>query len=310
MKRVLSYAIVFFTAVINQVTAQKPEGVNPDHLSVLSIRFSPPLIKKIELPGGMQLEYAEQGNAVGTPVIFLHGYTDSWHSFETVLSYLPDNIHAFVLSQRGHGNSLKLGINYHPKDFAADVAAFMKVKGLAKAIIVGHSMGGIITQQFALDYPELVKGIVLISTDASFKDNPGLPEFAQEILKLSNPVPYEFANEFQKGTCVKPIEAGYFKVLVNESLKVPAHVWKDVINGIMNVDYSNQLHRITQPALIVWGDKDGVCSKKDQDILIKGISNGRLLVYQETGHALHWEEPERFATDLAEFIEEISSIKN
>lgn len=111
--------MVYLTAVINQASAQRPEGVNPDHLSVLSIRFSPPLIKKIELPGGIQLEYAEQGNAAGTPVIFLHGYTDSWHSFETVLSYLPDNIHAFVPSQRGHGNSLKLGINYHPKDFAA-----------------------------------------------------------------------------------------------------------------------------------------------------------------------------------------------
>lgn len=310
MKRILSCAIVYFTAVINQVSAQSLEGVNPDHLSVLSIRFSPPVIKKVELPGGIQLEYAEQGNTAGTPVIFLHGYTDSWHSFETVLSYLPDNIHAFVPSQRGHGNSSKLGISYHPKNFAADVAAFMKVKGLAKAIIVGHSMGGIIAQQFALDYPELAKGIVLIGTDASFKDNPGLPEFTQEILKLSDPVPYEFANEFQKGTCAKPIDAGYYKILVNESLKVPAHIWKDVMNGIMDVDYRNQLYRITQPALIVWGDKDGICSKNDQDILIKGISNGRLLVYQETGHALHWEEPERFATDLVDFIVEISTQKN
>lgn len=136
-----------------------------------------------------------------------------------------------------------------------------------------------------------------------------MPEFAQEILKLSDPVPYEFAHEFQKGTCAKPIDAGYYKVLVNESLKVPAHIWKDVMNGIMNVDYSHQLYKITQPALIVWGDKDWVCSKKDQDILIKGISNGRLLVYQETGHALHWEEPERFATDLVDFIGEISTPK-
>ena len=260
-------------------------------------------INSIKLSTGVELEYAEQGDKSGTPVIFLHGYTDSWHSFENVMPLLPGTIHAFVLTQRGHGNSSKPENNYHPKDFAADVAAFIKEAKIGKAIIVGHSLGGVIAQQFALDHPELTKAIVIISSDAAFKDNPGLPEFREEVLKLSDPVEYGYAEGFQKSTIVRPVDSNYVKSLINETMKVPARVWKAVMNGFMSVDYSKELYKIDQPVLILWGDKDTFCPKTDQDLLEKEIRNSRLLVYKGTGHALHWEEPEKFVIDLSFFIQ-------
>src|SRR5215204_1095600 len=51
-------------------------------------------VKSITLPGRVMLEYVEQGDAAGIPVIFLHGLTDSWHSFELVLPHLPSSVHA------------------------------------------------------------------------------------------------------------------------------------------------------------------------------------------------------------------------
>jgi pimeloyl-ACP methyl ester carboxylesterase len=109
--------------------------------------------KRIALKTGVELEYVERGKPDGTPVIFLHGITDSWHSFETVLPNSPENIHAFALSQRGHGDSERPAGDYSPGHFAADVAAFIQQKELGKAIIVGHSMGGVIAQQFVIHYP-------------------------------------------------------------------------------------------------------------------------------------------------------------
>jgi pimeloyl-ACP methyl ester carboxylesterase len=265
--------------------------------------------KFIKLSTNVKLEYAEQGDPAGPVVIFLHGYTDSWHSFESILPFLPNNIHAFALTQRGHGNSSKLLGGYQPRDFASDVAAFIKEKNLGAAIIAGHSMGGVVAQQFALDYPQLTKAIVVLSSDASFKDNPGMPEFAQEIMKLSDPVSYEFANEFQKATCANPIDSSYYKLLVGESLKVPAHVWKAAATGFMNVDYSQALNNLTVPALLIWGDKDAFVSRNDQDILLTNIKNAKLLVYEGTGHALHWEEPARFAADLTSFVDKVTEIK-
>ena len=59
--------------------------------------------------------------------------------------------------------------------------------------------------------------------------------------------------------------------------------------------------QIQVPTLIVWGDQDAVFGREEQEALAAAIPGAQLLVYRSTGHALHWEEPERFAADLARF---------
>lgn len=261
-------------------------------------------VQSVRLNTGVTLQFVEKGNSKGIPVILLHGYTDSWHSFETTLPFLPESLHVFAISQRGHGDSERPKNNYHPKDFAADVAAFIRKKNVGPAVIVGHSMGGVIAQQFALDYPQLTKAVVIVSSDVAFKNNPGLPEFAAEIGKLTDPVSHEFAEGFQKSTEYRPIDPAFHKLVVNETLKLPAYVWKQVVDGFMSVDYTKDLSRISKPTLIVWGDKDAICQRAGQITMSERIKNAKLLVYEDTGHALHWELPERFASDLVNFIHE------
>ena len=54
--------------------------------------------------------------------------------------------------------------------------------------------------------------------------------------------------------------------------------------------------------LLVWGAADGYARRADQDILRSVLPNARLLMYEEVGHALHWEQPLRFANDLADYV--------
>src|SRR3712207_4230490 len=98
------------------------------------------VIESVELPNGVKLPYVEQGDPSGVPVVLLHGVTDSWRSFEPVLPHLPASIHAYALTQRGHGDAERPASGYRPQDLAADVAAFMDALGLESAVIVGHSM--------------------------------------------------------------------------------------------------------------------------------------------------------------------------
>jgi pimeloyl-ACP methyl ester carboxylesterase len=259
-------------------------------------------IKTARLPNGIELEYAEQGVFTGTPVIFLHGLSDSWHSFESVLAVLPYSIHAFAISQRGHGDSERPQDGYSIKDFAGDVAEFIKIQNLKSVYIVGHSMGGAVAQQFALDYPQLTKGLILISTDADFNDNPGMPEFYQESLKLKGAMDKKFMDEFQKSTLAKPINPDYYNLLVAEGMKLPADVFKAAFTGLMQAEFSDDLHKITVPVLIFWGERDNFCFLKDQEQLLRGIPHAKFIMYENTGHALHWEEPARFVRDLAGFV--------
>jgi non-heme chloroperoxidase len=259
----------------------------------------------IQLSTGINMEYVESGNAAGIPVVFLHGITDSWHSYEKVLPLLPASINAFSITHRGHGNSSKPETGYHPKDFAADVAAFIQQKKLGRAIVVGHSMSGIIVQQFALDYPELVKGIVIISSDPVIKRNPGIPEFNSEVEKMHTAVERSFMVDFQKATLAKPIDSAYFNLLVDESMKMPLTAFKAAFRGLMDIDYVDQLKTIKAPVLILWGDADGFFQRNGQELLKQNIIHAKYITYKGAGHALHWEEPVKVASDIAMFVKSI-----
>lgn len=217
------------------------------------------VVRQLSLSTGVTVEYAEQGDKTGIPVILLHGITDSWHSFEKVLPMMDKKLHVYALSLRGHGNSGKPIGGYNMPDFAADVAAFIRENNLGSAFLVGHSMSGLVVQQFALNYPQFTRGLVLIDSDASFSMNPGMPEFHESVLKLEDPVAPEFASEFQKATLNKPIDDSWFESLVNESLKLPARIWKAAMNGLMEADFTAELKNIQKPTLIFWGEKDAFC---------------------------------------------------
>jgi len=262
-------------------------------------------IKTARLPNGVYLQYAEQGIFTGTAVIFLHGIGDSWHSFEPVLKALPENIHAFAVSLRGHGDSEKPATGYTINHFATDVDQFIKVKELKSVYVVGHSMGGMVAQQFVLDHPQLTKGMVLIDSDANFNDNPGMPGFFQQALKLDGPIDKKFMDEFQRSTLAKPIDPDYYNLLVSEGMKVPAGVFKSSFAGMMQADFRDELKNIKVPALIFWGNKDNICSIKDEEQLLRDIPHAKFMIYENTGHALHWEEPAQFSNDLTSFIKSI-----
>lgn len=266
-------------------------------------------VNKISLSTGVTLEYVELGDKDGVPVILLHGFPDSWHSYEQVLSYMPKSLHVFAISQRGHGNSDKPAKGYYPKDFAADLAAFIKAKKLPPAVIVGHSMGASITQYFVIKYPKLVKGFVLEGAMASLNDKKDLVEYKKIVDQLQDPMDTSTAREFQSTTIANPIDENFFNLLLQESFKVKANVWKGVWEGLMTANYRAQLHSVKKPALIIWGDKDIYGPLADQEFFLTAIQGSMILKYEDTGHSLHWEQPKRFAEDVAFFIESIKDRK-
>lgn len=309
MKKLIIVVVLVALATSIRPFAQNINRIISKQLFEITYLTPQPVVKTIDLPGRVRLEYAEQGNADGVPVIFLHGITDSWHSFESVLANLPSSIHAFAVSQRGHGDSERPLQNYTPKDFAADIAEFIKQKNLDKVFIVGHSMGGVNAQQFVIDYPELAKGLVIIDSDPALKNNPGMPEFYQEVLKLEGAIDRKFMDDFQKATLADPIDSTYYNLLVDEGIKVPSSVFKAALEGLMQVDFTEQLKQINAPAVIFWGNRDAFCTFKGQEILVNNIKNSRLIIYGNTGHALHWEEPKKFSEDLLNFIDNVIGVK-
>jgi non-heme chloroperoxidase len=256
----------------------------------------------VTLNTGVTLQYAECGNENGQVVIFLHGYTDSWFSFSSVMENLPPKYHAYSLTQRGHGDSDKPLTGYAMTDFSEDVVAFMDHFGIQKAAVVGHSMGSVIAQRVAIDYPERVKKLVLIGSTPDVTTNEMLQGFLEYVYTLEDPIDPAFVYDFQASTAYTPLPEDFLNTVVNESLKVPVRVWQAALAGLNQANHLAELQLITVPTLIAWGDKDDIFLYDEQVMLFQGIANSTLLIYEDMGHGLHWEYPVRFACDLARFL--------
>lgn len=256
----------------------------------------------VKLSTGIQMHYAEQGRESGEPVILLHGYSDSWFSFSRVLPLLPDDYRVFALDLRGHGQSDQPASGYGLDDLAADVVAFMDAKGIARATIVGHSMGGFVAQQVALAAPRRVSRLVIVSSARTPRAFTGLDEFKQVVSTLEDPVPHEFVEEFQRSTVYQPVPAAFMDGVIAESKRLPARVWRGIMDGLLELPPAVSLGRSGIPALVAWGEKDAWPPRAEQDSLVAMLGTARLKVYREIGHAPHWERPDEFAQDLRQFI--------
>jgi non-heme chloroperoxidase len=262
------------------------------------------VVKSATLSTGVTLEYVEQGDPAGEPVVLLHGVTDSWRSYENLMTLLPSNLRVFALSQRGHGNSERPETGYLMRDFAADVAAFMDTVGIERAVVAGMSMGSSVAQRFAADYPDRVSKLILMASFYSF-DKPELTEFTEQgILPLVDPIDRSFALEFQQSTLAQPIDPDQLDVYVDESMKVPARVWRAAFSGFSTNAPPLRPNEVTAPTLIIWGDQDLYGPREDQAMLRSVIPGSRLSLYEGHGHAVHWEAPQRVANEIVAFIHE------
>ena len=256
----------------------------------------------------ISLPYVEEGDATGVPVLMLHGATDSWRSYEPVLPHLPDDIRAVAVTMRGHGDAPKPERGYRVEDLAGDVVALMEELDLGPAVLVGHSMGSMVAQRIAIEAPERVLGLVLAGAFGQPQANsPGLRELRADFGEIQDPIERQLAHEFQESTTASPLDPEQLDVFVDETEKVPARVWREIFSAFPEVDYAAELAATAPPALIVQGGRDELIPREERTVLLGLLPGARLTVYEGAGHALHWEEPERFAADIVEFSRLVAS---
>jgi pimeloyl-ACP methyl ester carboxylesterase len=261
-----------------------------------------PRFGEVRLSTGIRMHYAEQGEARGVPIILLHGYSDSWFSFSRVLTPLAREAHVYALDQRGHGKTDKPADGYQMRDLAADVVAFMDAKGIARATIVGHSMGGFVAQQVALAVPKRVSRLVLVGTATRPRAIAGFDELEKAVATLPEPVPESFVREFQLSTVHAPVGDDFINTVVAESLRLPARVWRELLAGMIATDRAVALGRSGIPTLVLRGEKDSYITAQETVALSTMVAATRTKTYANTGHSPNWEQPAAFANDVLAFV--------
>jgi non-heme chloroperoxidase len=178
----------------------------------------------------------------------------------------------------------------------------MDAVGLESASLVGHSMGSFIAQTVALDFPERVDRLVLIGSAPTVVGNPAALELQAAVDTLEDPIDPEFARAFQASTFFQPIPEEFLDTAVADSLKVPASIWQQALDALLEEDHSAELSQIRAPTLILFGTEDVFVSAADQAALDAAIPSSTLISFEETGHGVHVERPRAVNRAIRRFL--------
>lgn len=261
------------------------------------------VVRRVELATGTTLSYGSVGPSSAVPVLLLHAWGESRRSFDRLLPLLPRTVRAIAIDQRGHGDADRPGTGYSVAECADDVVAFMDALGLPSAVLLGSSSGGYVAQQVAVADPGRVAGLVLVGSPRTLQ---GRPAFADEMERLTDPVDAAWVRQsltwFPR---FHQVPQTYIEDRVQDGARIPAHVWRETFDGLCAATPPTDAGTITCPTLIVWGDRDELLGREQEEDLARAIPHSRLVVYENTGHLVLWEQPERVARDLTAFVEGI-----
>jgi rifampin ADP-ribosylating transferase len=248
--------------------------------------------------------YVVHGNAEGIAVVLLHAWGESLRCFDRLMPLLPTTMRAFAMDLRGHGGADKPPDGYALSEVAADVEAFMDAVGAASAVLLGSSSGGYVAQQVAVTSPQRVDGLVLVGAPRSLQ---GRPAFADELEGLTDPIDRSWVRTslewFPK---FHDIPEWYIEDRVDDGARMPAHVWREAFAGLSAAQPPTDAGTISAPTTIIWGGHDDLLPREDAQRLRAAIPGSRLIVYEDTGHLVLWEQPERVAGDVVAFVSQLS----
>lgn len=229
-------------------------------------------------------------------LVLLHGAGGSHLSWPPELRRLA-GYSVYALDLPGHGKSNGPG-EQSIAGYARQVSAWMEAVGLARAFLVGHSMGGAIALQMGAAYSHQVKGLALLSTGARLPVNPALLENA------ASPMNFPTAVESIVHWAFGPKTSPRVKELVAERL---AEMRPSVLAGDLvacdTFDMLEQLGEITVPTLVVCGTADKMTPMRNSQFLYSKIAGAELVVVAEAGHMVMLEEAQAVGGALDGFIQ-------
>lgn len=242
--------------------------------------------------GELALFYTVSGRG-GPALILIHGAGGNHLHWPAALRRLPGAT-VYAIDLPGHGRSEGPG-RERIEDYAADVLRFMDAVGVARGVLVGHSMGGAIAQMTALLAPERVAGLVLVGTGARLRVAPvlldGILQDARAAIAL--------ITEWAWGPEADPVMVARGRQMM--ARVNPQVVWGDFA-ACDRFDIRERVGEIAAPTLIITGAEDRMTPPKFGQWLAERIPGARFVLVEGAGHMVMLEKPDPVASAVQEFV--------
>ncbi len=248
----------------------------------------------------------------GEPLVMIRGLgsnVDHWYEQAPVLS---KKYQLLVFDNRGIARSSDPEGPFTTRDMAADTAALMETAGIKSAHVLGYSMGGMVAQEMALNYPEKVNGLILVATDCGItlriKAKPEVARLFSDMVSLGTPEAKLAAAGclYAKQTFETKTEViqRYNEVSMRfpASQEIMARQWAAVTQH----DACNRLQNIFSPTLTLTGSEDVLIPPENAKIIAERIPDARMSAIDEGGHLFLIEQPQQFNAAVIDFLNGLS----
>jgi pimeloyl-ACP methyl ester carboxylesterase len=261
----------------------------------------------------VHLDHEVHGSS-GPDLVLIHGLgLSSRRTWQRQLARLAERYRVHSYDVRGFGASDKPGGPLSVDQHARDLLALLDALAIDRAVLIGFSMGGWISQQFVLDHPERVSALVLACTSSGLRPE-GAERFVARSLDveargLGPLVDAAIASTFAPATLERDPEliAFYRREFLDEARNPPA-AYAQMFRALTVPNWTAQLRLIRCPTLIVCGREDrGVsCGRTPTEAaqtLHHGIAGSQLAVLDGGGHYAHLERPELWNRTVLDFLD-------
>ena len=259
--------------------------------------------------GGISLYYELHGE--GEPLLLIMGYgSNSGHWF-VILPRLASRFNVIIFDKRGTGRSDKPDIPYTAEMLTGDIAGLLDAIGIGAAHVFGVSMGGMLSQELALRYPERVRKLILGCTtcggphSAKFSPEAMAFLFDPERARLSDEeralltVPWLWNEDY----IAEHPEAVKRYVTTTTQYPTPAHGYMSQANFILTHDTFDRLSDIKAPTLVLTGAKDRLISPENSRILASRIPGAELVIFENAGHGFISDTADESSKTIIKFLE-------
>ena len=254
--------------------------------------------------GDITISVTEYGDADQPTVVLLHGISNRSEAWLPIIPALAGTFRVLAMDLRGHGRSGHPVTGYRHADYASDLQAVIEDDGLARPLIVGHSLGGIIALEWAARHPDVAAAIVV--EDAPLSSGPGAEATFATWISM-NQMPFEALLARYRADMPHRSEHQLRRRAEAMAGTAPA-VFREELAAARASAIGNETERLAEvssPILLIHGDVEtgGLVPPDDVRRFSRTVPNGRTARIAQGTHWLHRDRPDAFLRLVVPFLE-------
>jgi len=246
---------------------------------------------------GVRIAYEVEGS--GPPLLLIQGLGYARWGWEPVVPLLARSFEVILFDNRGIGDSDCPPGPYTTAAMADDALQVLDETGVERAHVLGTSLGGMIAQELALAAPNRVDRLVLACTTPGGARAHPMPSATVDLMLRRATLREYTENALEPAVRPDLVD----RIVAHREAEAQGYeAWAAQAAAGAGFDAYDRLGAVSAPTLVLHGDGDTVVDPRNADLLAELLPNARLSTYEGLGHLFFWNEPERFAREVTEFL--------